>query len=328
MNIDLNQPPVICLMGPTATGKTDAAAQLSQYMDIEIISVDSSLVYRRMDIGTAKPDAEFLKTYPHHLVDIREPWETYSVADFYHDCTRLVAEVCQRGKVPVLVGGTMFYYNALEQGLANLPKANQALRTQISEEAQALGWRSMHEKLQNLDPKRAEQIDPNDAQRIQRALELVLSLGESVADSSQQRFPALPNPMIKIALCYSDRHTLHANIAKRFDIMLDMGLQSEVERLLDEGFDHDVPAMRMIGYRQMVEYLKSDAVNRGSSVTESAFSEMKLKGVAATRQLAKRQLTWLRNQSNLIWWTDNGLRNKNFNQLVRFINNYRSLFNV
>jgi len=230
--------PVICLMGPTATGKTDAAAQLSEHMDVEIVSVDSSLVYRRMNIGTAKPDAEFLEKYPHHLVDIREPWQTYSVADFYHECSALIQDIVSRGKTPVLAGGTMFYFNALEKGISNLPKADEGLRKEISQAAAEKGWRSLHEKLAKLDPERARAIDPSDAQRIQRALEIVLSAGETVAESSLNGFPPIPNPMIKIALVYSDRKTLHDKIAQRFEIMLDMGLQKEVESLLAEGFDH------------------------------------------------------------------------------------------
>lgn len=297
--------PIICLMGPTATGKTDAAAHLYERIDAEIISVDSSLVYRNMDIGSAKPDQDFLTRYPHHLIDIRDPNDTYSVAEFYKNCSELITQITTAGKVPILAGGTMFYFNALENGLSDLPQADAELRATIDQEAQTRGWPALHARLAALDSVSAERIDPMDAQRIQRALEIVLAGGKPVAEHNDNRKPPLVNPMLKVALSFSDRKLLHQRIEQRFDIMLESGLQAEVESLLAMGVRADAPAMRMIGYRQMLEYLSGDV----------KFDVMRNKGIAATRQLAKRQLTWLRNQSNVLWWVDNGLLAKEYEVL-------------
>ncbi len=306
------QIPILCLMGPTATGKTDAAAQIYEQIDAEIISVDSSLVYTGMDIGTAKPDREFLERYPHHLVDVRHPNDTYSVAEFFNDCSALVRDITQRGKVPVLAGGTMFYFNALEQGLTSLPEADAELRLEISKEAGELGWPALHARLAVLDPQSAERIDSMDAQRIQRALEIVLAGGVPVAEHNANRKLPPPNPLIKIALSFSDRSVLHERIARRFDIMLDAGLEQEVRSLLENGVNVEAASMRMIGYRQMLEYLDGSI----------DLARMREKGVVATRQLAKRQLTWLRNQQNLIWWVDHGLESKQFQALVGMIRHF------
>ena len=227
-----NEIHIVCLMGTTATGKTDAAAEFYDAFDAEIISVDSSLVYQGMDIGSAKPGADFLARYPHHLIDIRHPNETYSVADFYQDCCELIEQICGRGRTPVLAGGTHFYFNALEHGLTDLPKADKGLREQIDSDAEKQGWPKLHEKLASLDPQSAKRIDPMDAQRIQRALEIVLSSGKTVAEHNGNRKSALPNPLVKIALSFSDRAVLHERIERRFDIMLEQGLQAEVEQLL------------------------------------------------------------------------------------------------
>jgi len=299
-------------MGPTATGKTDAAAELCDVFDAEIISVDSSLVYRDMNIGTAKPDADFLQRYPHHLVDIRDPSETYSVAEFYRDCQTLISEITGRGRVPILAGGTMFYFNVLEHGISDLPKADPALRNDISSEAEELGWPALHAKLAALDLESAERIDSMDAQRIQRALEIVLASGKTVASHNARRKLPVNNPLIKIALSFSDRKVLHSRIEQRFDIMLDQGLQGEIEGLLHNGVDANATSMKMIGYRQMVEFLQGDIT----------LEEMRHKGIVATRQLAKRQLTWLRNQPNLIWWVDTGLKSKNFELLSGLLKQY------
>lgn len=304
--------PVVCLMGPTATGKTDAAAQLTEAFEAEIISVDSSLVYRGMNIGTAKPDDDFLQRYPHHLVDIRDPSDTYSVAEFHLDCTALIADITARGRVPVLAGGTMFYFNVLEHGISELPRADPALRDKISSEAAQQGWPKLHAKLAVLDAQSAERIDSKDAQRIQRALEIVLASGKPVSEHNAKRKPPVTNPLIKIALSFSERKVLHERIERRFDIMLELGLQAEIEALLDRGILAETPSMKMIGYRQMVEFLQGD----------TTYQEMRLKGVAATRQLAKRQLTWLRNQKNLLWWVDQGLKTKNFQVLTRMLEQY------
>ena len=304
--------PVVCLMGPTATGKTDAAAQIYESIDAEIISVDSSLVYTGMDIGTAKPDADFLAKYPHHLVNVRHPNEGYSVADFFNDCSALIADITARGKLPVLAGGTMFYFNTLERGLTELPQADQALRDKITDQASRSGWPVLHQRLAVLDPQSADRIDPMDAQRIQRALEIVLAGGKPVAAHNDNRKLPPPNPLLKIALAFSDRAVLHQRIARRFDIMLDAGLEVEVRDLLASGVDANSASMRMIGYRQMLEYLDG----------EIDLARMREKGIIATRQLAKRQLTWLRNQSNLLWWVDHGLEDKEFQELVSLVKQY------
>lgn len=306
------QIPLVCIMGPTATGKTDAAAQLMESFDAEIISVDSSLVYTGMDVGTAKPDADFLAKYPHHLIDVRHPNNTYSVADFFKDSSALIADITARGKMPVLAGGTMFYFNALEQGLTELPKADEQLRAQISEEASRFGWPKLHQRLAALDPQSGNRIDPMDAQRIQRGLEIVLAGGKPVSAHNDNRKMPPPNPLLKIALSFSDRAVLHQRIARRFDIMLDSGLEDEVHHLLTNGVDANASSMRMIGYRQMLEYISGD-INH---------DRMREKGVVATRQLAKRQLTWLRNQRNLVWWVDHGLKNKQFQDLVMFVKQF------
>ena len=303
------RPPVICLMGSTATGKTDAAAALSEQIDGEIISVDSALVYRGLDIGTAKPDKQFLSRYPHHLVDIRNPDEVYSVAEFYAECRQLIAGIVARGRVPILAGGTHFYFAALERGLSDLPSADQKLRAQIEQQAQNRGWPALHAQLGELDPVRAASIDPADAQRIQRALEIVLSSGQSVAEHAVIDKAPIPERLVKIALAFSDRSVLHERIAIRFDLMLEQGFEQEVTGLLDSGLDPAAPAFKLIGYRQMLEYLQGD----------STYEEMKAKGIAATRQLAKRQLTWLRNQSNVLWWMDTGLTEKQFDTLNGYV---------
>ena len=311
-NTQMQNVPVICLMGTTATGKTDAAAHLVDALDAEIISVDSSLVYRGMDIGTAKPDPEFLERYPHHLIDIRHPNDTYSVADFHRDCAQLIKQICRRGRVPILVGGTHFYFNALEQGLAELPEADAQLRSEISYEAEQSGWPQQHARLALLDPQSADRIDPMDAQRIQRALEIVISGGHPVSYYNNSRQKAFANPLLKIALSFSDRKNLHRRIEQRFDIMLERGLKREVEQLLVEGVDAQTAAMRMIGYRQMLSYLDGSL----------SWDEMRDKGIVATRQLAKRQLTWLRNQANVVWWVDHGLEKRDFGHLSAFVDGY------
>ena len=238
----------------------------------------------------AKPN-QFLAQYPHHIVNIRDPNETYSVAEFYADCMAHISRITQQGKVPILAGGTMFYYNVIERGMSDLPKADAALRDKITAEAMSIGWPKLHSRLAALDPQSAERIDSMDAQRIQRALEIVLAGGKPVADHNANRKPPPVNPFLKVALTFSDRKVLHSRIAKRFDIMLEAGFQSEVEGLLKNGVDPHAASMRMIGYRQMLEFINS-------TIT---YAVMRDKGVAATRQLAKRQLTWLRKEQNAIW---------------------------
>lgn len=307
-----SQIPIVCLMGPTATGKTDAAAQLFEGYESEIISVDSSLVYRNMNIGTAKPEEAFLAKYPHNIVNVRDPNDTYSVADFYHDCMGHIKRITEQGKVPILAGGTMFYYNVIEQGMSDLPKADIQLREKITAQAQQLGWPKLHQRLAALDPQSAERIDSMDAQRIQRALEIVIAGGKPVADHNINRKPSPVNPLLKVALTFSDRKVLHNRIERRFDRMLESGFQAEVEKLLENGVDPEASSMRMIGYRQMLAHIQNDMT----------YDIMRDKGIVATRQLAKRQLTWLRNQSNVLWWVDEGLENKDFSLLVKTIEQF------
>ncbi len=308
------KPVVVFMMGTTATGKTDAAAAFSDSFDAEIVSVDSSLVYRGMNIGTAKPDAEFLTRYPHHLVDVCDPNDSFSVADFYDRAFPLINEIVARRKTPVLVGGTHFYFSALEQGMSVLPKANPALRGEIAARAEHEGWPKLHAQLAALDPESAQRIDSMDAQRIQRALEIVLESGASVASHNANRKPGLPFKLVKLALAYSDRSYLHQRIEQRFDQMLELGLQQEVIDLLDAGVEPTASSMRMIGYRQMLAHVHEDL----------NFDQMRLQGIAATRQLAKRQLTWLRNQRNILWWVDFGLRDRKFSPLNDFLSKFLS----
>ena len=306
--------PVVFIMGTTATGKTDAAAFLSTQLPIEIISVDSSLVYRGMDIGSAKPDKAFLEKYPHHLIDIRDPGQTYSAADFMHDSVQLVNDITQRGKIPLLVGGTSFYFSALEQGLPNLPAANATIRAQIQQEADEKGWKYLHEKLIKLDPRSAARINSKDPQRIQRALEIIAMTGERVVPLGNKK--PINNPIVKIALTFSDRKILHQRIALRFQMMVDAGLITEVEGLLAKKIALSAPAFRMIGYRQVIEFLEG-------KTTLDRMIEM---GTIATRQLAKRQLTWLRNQSDMVWLVnDQHLINKNYEFLLTYIRAYMNI---
>jgi tRNA dimethylallyltransferase len=299
-------------MGPTATGKTDVAAALVDEYPFEIISVDSSLVYRDMDIGTAKPDEEFLKRYPHHLVNIRNPDQVYSVAEFCADAEGLIEEILGRDRIPLLVGGTMFYFHSLEHGLTELPGADEKVRQDIEKRATETGWPAMHAELRVVDPDSAARIDPNDAQRIQRALEVYRISGQTVGQHSvpatgKSRPPGYP--MVKMALAFSDRRLLHKRIQARFDSMLEAGLVDEARNLLEHGFDPKLPALRIIGYRQAIEYLQGSV----------SWDEMRNMGVAATRQLAKRQLTWLRNQSNITWFVDSGLKDGNFKDISQYI---------
>ncbi|MEW6561700.1 MAG: tRNA (adenosine(37)-N6)-dimethylallyltransferase MiaA [Pseudomonadota bacterium] len=279
-------PPAIFLMGPTASGKTALAVELAQHLPVELISVDSALVYREMDIGTAKPDAATLAKAPHHLIDIIDPTEAYSAAAFRHDALRLMADITARGKIPLLVGGTMLYFRTLREGISDLPQADPALRTKLEAEAAEHGWPHMHAALQQVDPETAARLPPNDSQRIQRALEIYHLTGQPMSVLfRQQTATPLPYRTLPIALLPSDRAQLHARIAVRFQTMLHDGLLDELRRLRDRHPLHpDLPSMRCVGYRQAWEYLDGH-------INEHDLLE---KGIAATRQLAKRQLTWLR----------------------------------
>ncbi|WP_283255877.1 tRNA (adenosine(37)-N6)-dimethylallyltransferase MiaA [Dyella humicola] len=283
-----HRPPAIFLMGPTASGKTALACALSERFPVDLISVDSALVYRGMDIGTAKPDQATLARYPHRLIDIRDPAEPYSVADFRADALAAMREITAQGRVPLLVGGTGLYFRALQQGLSQLPEADPAIREQLSAEAALLGWPAMHERLAQLDPAAAARIGANDAQRVQRALEVIQLTGRPLSEQqrggSGERFPWR---VLKLALLPADRAPLHERIAQRFDAMLADGFLDEVRALRVRGDLHaDLPAIRAVGYRQAWEHLDRQ--------TDAA--EFRDRGIFATRQLAKRQITWLRSE--------------------------------
>lgn len=284
-------PPAIVLMGPTASGKTAVALELARELPCEIVSVDSALVYKDMNIGTAKPDAETLRSIPHHLVDIIEPHETYSAARFRDDALTAMREITERGSIPLLVGGTMLYFQALLQGLNELPPADPMIRLVIDTMAQEQGWPAVHAKLRELDPDTARRLEPNDAQRVQRALEIYYITGKTMGELLQKpRYVYFPYAPIKVALVPSDRARLHAAIEARFDHMLAAGLVAEVERLRDDyGLDPTMPSMRCVGYRQAWQFLERRLTQE----------ELRSEGIAATRQLAKRQLTWLRGMTDV-----------------------------
>ena len=288
-------PPAIFLMGPTASGKTGLAMRLCDELPCEIISVDSALVYRGMDIGTAKPSTAELIRYPHHLVDILDPAESYSAARFCADAKRLMEKITGEGKIPLLVGGTMLYYRALLNGMAELPEADPAIRAAIEARAKLSGWESIHHELAIVDPVAAARIHPNDPQRLQRALEVYEITGTSLTEwqaREKEGRQAFPYRVLQLAVAPDDRAELHRRIALRFDLMLQQGFVAEVERLkLRADLHPALPSLRSVGYRQVWHYL------------EGAYGEeeMREKAVAATRQLAKRQLTWLRSWPGLAW---------------------------
>jgi tRNA dimethylallyltransferase len=283
-------PRIFCLMGPTGVGKSEVALELVRKFSCEIVSVDSAMVYRGMDIGTAKPSKEILAEIPHHLIDIRDPKDGYSVADFQTDVVSAIEDILARNKVPLLVGGTMMYFNALQQGLSDLPSADEKVRAQLAQEAKAIGWHKMHERLQQIDPQAAARIHANDSQRIQRVLEVFMITGKTITEL-QGKKEILPYDFINIALMPQDRAQLHERIALRFQKMLDDGFVDEVKKLYERGdLTRDMPSMRSVGYRQVWDYLVGDV----------DFATMQDKAIVATRQLAKRQLTWLRGWENLI----------------------------
>lgn len=281
-----HHPKVIAIMGPTASGKTAAALEIARHIPAEIISVDSALVYREMDIGTAKPTAAELASVPHHLINVIDPSEAYSVAQFLIASKRLVSEIRARNKLPILVGGTMMYFKALINGLDDLPAADQAIRAELDAEALRIGVPGLHARLTTLDPLTAARLKPNDSQRIQRALEIIAITGQPMsALLAQQPKTAPAFDMLSISLEPSDRSALHQRIARRFDIMLEQGFLDEVRQLRLRGNLHpDLPSIRCVGYRQAWEYLDGACT----------YEEMRELGIIATRQLAKRQLTWLR----------------------------------
>ncbi|MGG7092286.1 tRNA (adenosine(37)-N6)-dimethylallyltransferase MiaA [Shewanella indica] len=294
-------------MGPTASGKTALALELAEHHNCEIISVDSALIYRGMDIGTAKPSVEELARGPHRLIDIRDPSESYSAADFCSDCLQEIEQIVNMGKTPLLVGGTMLYFKALLQGLSPLPSADEAIRAQIQQEAEQLGWQVLHQELARIDPVSAARIHPNDPQRLGRALEVYRISGKSLTELTQAKSPELPYDVVQFAIAPQERKTLHGLIETRFMQMLQAGFTDEVAKLKQRGDLHlDMPSMRCVGYRQCWQYLEG----------EFDHDTMVEKAVAATRQLAKRQLTWLRGWPELNW-LESGAQG-NLVQLMRY----------
>ena len=307
--------PAIFLMGPTASGKTGAAVALAAALPVEIISVDSALVYRDMDIGTAKPDAATLQQAPHHLIDLIPPTQAYSAANFRQDALDWMADISARGRIPLLVGGTMLYFKALEQGMSGLPEADAQVRMSLDAEAAAIGWPAMHAKLAGVDALTAARLAPNDSQRIQRALEVHAISGRRLSDLiAEQSSQALPYQVLKIALLPSDRQQLHERIALRFEQMLGAGLVDEVRALLIKYpvLTAESTAMRCVGYRQVLHYLAG----------EIGLEELRDRGIFATRQLAKRQLTWLRGmpQVRALDCLQSDINELVFNEVNQFIN--------
>ncbi|QBH20210.1 tRNA (adenosine(37)-N6)-dimethylallyltransferase MiaA [Alcaligenes faecalis] len=285
----MNDLPILCLAGPTASGKSATTHTLAQYWPIEVIVMDSATIYRGMDIGTAKPSAQEQAAIPHHLLDIRDPAESYSAAEFASDASRLIQGIQARGRYPVLCGGTMLYYKALREGLNDLPQADPVIRRQLDERAQEIGWPAMHEELRRIDPDTAARLAPRDSQRIQRALEIFHISGKTMSDWLQEK--AQPQEKshhyITLSLEPQDRAWLHRRIATRYRDMIEQGLLQEVEKLHQRSDLHPgLPSIRCVGYRQLWAYLD------GEVSLEQAVEQ----AIAATRQLAKRQLTWLRSE--------------------------------
>ncbi|WP_166357884.1 tRNA (adenosine(37)-N6)-dimethylallyltransferase MiaA [Pseudomonas akapageensis] len=296
-------PPAIFLMGPTASGKTDLAIELSKVLPCELISVDSALVYRGMDIGTAKPSKDILARHPHYLIDILDPAQSYSAADFRTDALAAMAEITARGNIPLLVGGTMLYFKALLEGLADMPPADPQVRAELEAEAQRLGWLALHEQLAAVDPVSAARIHPNDPQRLIRALEVYRVSGMSMTSHRERQSAQsavagasghgqLPYTVANLAIAPTDRRVLHDRIALRFEQMLEQGFVDEVRSLRARSDLHaGLPSIRAVGYRQVWDYLDGKLTS----------SEMQERGIIATRQLAKRQFTWLRSWADLQW---------------------------
>ncbi|SFO27250.1 tRNA dimethylallyltransferase [Nitrosospira briensis] len=290
-NRDLATHPAIFLMGPTASGKSSIALEISRHFPVEIVSVDSAQVYRQMNIGTAKPDAETMARVPHHLINLIDPQEHYSAAQFLRDALSIMSEVTERGNIPLLTGGTMLYFKTLLDGLSTLPSASSSLRGAIEAKAEERGWPALHNELSQLDPASAARIKPTDSQRIQRALEVCYLAGRPMSEILKEpRYVSFPYRAIKIALIPSDRGILHQRIAQRFEQMLKRGLIDEVRAIRDKFCLNDQsPSMRCVGYRQVWMYLENQ-------IDSGKMREMAL---AATRQLAKRQLTWLRSMKGM-----------------------------
>lgn len=308
------KPVAFCLMGPTASGKTNLAVRLAQAAPVELISVDSAQVYRGMDIGSGKPDAETLAIAPHHLIDIRDPAETYSAADFRTDALSLISQIHDRGRIPLLVGGTMLYFKVLRDGLAEMPHANASTRADIEKLARDSGWPAVHARLAAVDPRSASRIHPNDPQRLQRALEVFLVSGRTMTELhaegqvSALGTEPLPFDLNFMAIVPDERRQLHQKIARRFHSMLEAGLVTEVEKLYRRGdLSPELPALKSVGYRQVWRYLSG----------EIDYNEMVDRGIIATRQLAKRQFTWMRNWPGLT--TLGSLADDSLDQLLNLV---------
>ena len=290
----IKQPPVICLMGPTASGKTALALALCDVLPCDIVSVDSALIYRDMDIGTAKPTNEELIKYPHRLINLRDATQSYSAAEFCHDALNEIDLIRSNNRIPLLVGGTMMYFKSLIEGISPLPSADSDIREQIEAEALQNGWQAMHDKLQAIDSVSAKRIHPNDPQRITRALEVFRLTGNTLTQLTEIKGAKLDGDVLQFAITPEERSTLHERIELRFQQMIDQNFEQEVIKLKARGDLHEnLPSIRCVGYRQMWQYLNG----------EFNHEEMIFRGVCATRQLAKRQLTWLRSWPNLHWLT-------------------------
>ena len=286
------KPKAIFLMGPTASGKTALAIALRQKLPVDIISVDSALIYRGMDIGTAKPDANEQSLAPHRLIDILHPAFPYSAADFRRDALNAMEEITAAGRIPLLVGGTMLYFKALLEGLSPLPSANSDVRAEIEKKAAEQGWEAIHKELALVDPVAAQRIHPNDPQRLSRALEVYLISGKTMTELTKISGESLPYDVYQFAIAPKDRNVLHQRIEARFKQMLTCGFEDEVKSLYERGDLHeDLPSVRCVGYRQMWSYLSG----------EIDYDEMVYRGICATRQLAKRQITWLRGWNDIHW---------------------------
>lgn len=302
------KPNAIFLMGPTASGKTDLAIQLYQNLPVEIISVDSALIYKGMDIGTAKPSKEELALAPHRLIDILDPAESYSAMNFREDALREMAEISAQGKIPLLVGGTMLYYKALIDGLSPLPNADEKVRSEIETKAAQIGWAELHQELEKIDPVSAARINPNDSQRINRALEVFYLTGKSLTELTEQKGETLPYNVLQFAIAPEDRAILHERIELRFQKMMEQGFKAEVEKLFARPDLHlDLPSIRCVGYRQMWEHLQG----------QYDLDEAVYRGICATRQLAKRQITWLRGWKTPITWLDSLKNEQNLKKIIQ-----------
>ena len=289
------KPQAIFLMGPTASGKTDLAIALRQTLPVEVISVDSALIYKGMDIGTAKPSQAELALAPHRLIDILDPAESYSAMNFRADALKEMADITASGRIPLLVGGTMLYYKALIEGLSPLPSADPTIRAEIEQRAEQQGWSALHQELLKIDPVAGTRINPYDSQRINRALEVFYITGKTMTELTAEQGESLPYDVLQFAIAPQERAVLHERIEQRFHKMIALGFEEEVKKLYERPDLHiDLPSIRCVGYRQIWEYLQGEI-----SLDEAIF-----KGICATRQLAKRQITWLRSWQSELTWLD------------------------